>query len=100
MTMYTLYLGLNDKDTKKAKYTWKQAINILSDIMPDCTMIPAIGKYTHDDGVSIVVEKTVKIEVIDFNGGFQIEEKVTELKQLFNQESIAVRMEEVISTLM
>lgn len=100
MTMYTLYVGLNDKDAKKAKYTWKQAITILSDVMPDCTMIPAIGKYTHDDGVTIVTEKTIKIELIDFNGDFQIEKKVAELKKLFNQESIAVRMEDINSVLM
>lgn len=100
MTSYTLHIGLNDKDTKKAKHTWKQAIKILSNILPDCSMIPVIGKYTHDDGVTVIIEKSVKVEILDFNGDFRLKEKVEELKQLFNQEKIAVRMEDVNSTLM
>jgi hypothetical protein len=100
MTKYTLYLGLNDKQTKKAKYTWRQAVNMLTGMLPDCTMIPAIGKYTHDDKVSVVVEKTVKIEILDFNGDFRLADTVNQLKDTFNQESIGVQIEQVRCMLM
>lgn len=100
MTKYTLYLGLNDRNTKKPTFTWGKAIRILSGMITDCTMIPVIGKYTHDDGVSVVIEKSIKIEVLDLNGDFPLENTVATLKRVFNQESIGVQWEETNGALM
>ena len=47
-----------------------------------------------------MIEKTLKIEKIDFNGDFDMERAAADLKKMFNQEAIAVEFSEVNSQLM
>ena len=53
--------------------------------------------YKHDDG-KIVFEKTLRIEIL-FAEEPQIKALVAELKKIFNQESIAVQVEDINSDL-
>ena len=61
------------------------------------TIFEAQGIYKHDDG-KIVFEKTLRIEIL-FAEEPQIKALVAELKKIFNQESIAVQVEDINSDL-
>lgn len=98
MKKCTIYLGLNDKITKKQEIETPAAIEILARYLKDATITEATGFYTHDDG-TFVVEKTLKIEKIDFPGEFDMERAAADLKQMFNQESVAFEFSEVDSQL-
>lgn len=102
MEKFTLYLGLNDKDSKQQKINTIEAYKIVSNILAadfgGGTIFEAQGIYRHDDG-SIVYEKTLRIEIL-FAKFEQIKFLVNELKKIFNQESIAVQREIINSELM
>lgn len=102
MEKYTLYLGLNDKDKKvqliNTIEAYKICNNILMNFTDGATIFEANGLYKHEDG-TIVVEKTLRIELL-FVDKDTVGNIVTWLKQVFNQESIAVQREVVDSKLM
>lgn len=99
---FTLYLGLNDKDTKVQMISTLEAYKVVSNILAkdfgDGTIFEAQGIYKHDDG-TIVIEKTLRIEIL-FTELPQIKILVELLKKMFNQESIAVQEENIESSLM
>lgn len=96
---YVIYLGLNDKSTKKQEIATPAAVEKVARYMKDCTITECTGFYTHEDQ-TIVTENTLKIEKIDFEGDFSIERAAADLKVMFNQESIAVEIMTVNSKLM
>lgn len=102
MKKHTLYLGLNDKDTKTQLINTIEAYKIVSNILAadfgGGTIFEAQGIYKHDDG-TIVFEKTLRIEIL-FAETPQIKALVTTLKKIFNQESVAVQEENISSELM
>jgi hypothetical protein len=102
MKKHTLYLGLNDKDTKTQLINTIEAYKIVSNILAadfgGGTIFEAQGIYKHDDG-TIVFEKTLRIEIL-FAETPQIKTLVNTLKKIFNQESIAVQEENISSELM
>ena len=103
MKKYTLYLGLNDKDTKtqliSTLESYKMVANILKSLNYDgATIFEAVGLYKHEDG-TFVTESTLRIEILDFNKQ-GVNQLVETLKSIFNQESIAVQQETITSTLM
>ena len=101
MKRFTLYMGLNDKDTKTQMISIIEAYKIVSNILASDfgggTTNEAKGIYKHDDG-TIVFENTLRIEIL-FAERPQIKSLVELLKKLFNQESIAVQEEEITSDL-
>ena len=98
---FTLYLGLNDKETKQQKIATLEAYKIVSNLISKRfdggTIFEANGIYKHDNG-TIVTEKTLRIEIL-FAAENDIKEFVSLLKDIFNQESIAVQKEYVNSEL-
>lgn len=102
MKKFTLYLGLNDKETKCQKIATVEAYKIVSNMIAarfdGGTIFEANGIYKHDNG-TIVTEKTLRIEIL-FAEKPQIIEFVNMLKIVFNQESIAVQEETICSELM
>ena len=101
MKKFTLYMGLNDKDTKVQVISTIEAYKVVSNIIAKDfgggTIFEAQGIYRHDDG-KIVFEKTLRIEIL-FAEEPQIKALVAELKKIFNQESIAVQVEDINSDL-
>ena len=101
MEKFTLFCGLNDKDTKMQEIStldaYKMVQNIALDMFDGATISEADGIYKHDDG-SFTVEKTLRIELL-----FAEYEKVKvfceRLKTALNQESIAVQKEMIESEL-
>lgn len=101
MEKWTLYLGLNDKDTKVQKIAtveaYKVAMNILSQFVEGATIFEANGMYTHKNG-TMTIEKTLRIELL-FTDEETVKKIVAMLKTVFNQESIAVQKEVINSNL-
>lgn len=98
-TKYTLYIGLNDKDSKVQEINTIDAFKIVGRLVGDCTIKEARGLYTHKDGTQ-VLETTLVVEVIDFAGTLNVRPLVQTLKTALNQESIAVIVESINSELM
>lgn len=97
---YSLYLGLNDKDTKTQKVDTLEAYKILCNLLKSYnvegfTVYNAHGFYVHDDG-TFTVENTLKVELM-FIDEITIDEIIKQLKIIFNQESIIKQVEEVTS---
>lgn len=104
MKRYTLYLGLNDKDTKTQKIdtieAYKICENMCADFFGGATIFSAKGIYKHNDN-TIVIENTMRIEILEFDTSIyeRVRDFVGTLKSVFNQESVAVQIEQVNSEL-
>ena len=102
MEKFTLYLGLNDKDTKTQKIgtieAYKVVENLIAKDFGGGTIYEARGVYRHESG-QIVTENTLRIELL-FTTLEAVKELVATLKRAFNQESIAVQRENICSELM
>lgn len=94
---FTLYVGLNDKDTKKQEVSTEHAMQVVSKVVGDNTMQVVHGHYTHDNGQE-VDETTLKVELL-FKKQDDIRLYCQDLKRLLNQESIAVNKEVSMSAL-
>lgn len=99
MKKITLYVGLNDKDTKTQKITTVDAFKMLSNLClvytDGATIYDARGIYKHDDG-TVIAENTLRIEI--FNPIEQnIMPLITTIKKALNQESIGIETTETIS---
>lgn len=94
-------MGLNDKETKCQKVSTVEAYKIVSNLIANRfdggTIFEAQGIYKHENG-TIVTETTLRIELL-FAETKDVREFVDLLKEMFNQESIAVQEEEISSCL-
>jgi len=95
---YNLFLGLNDKKTKTQLINTLEAYKILMNMLNGATITEATGFYKHNDG-TVIIEKSLKIEILDFDNTFNVIKTCETLKSLFNQESIAVQTEIIDSQL-
>ena len=95
MKKQTLYIGLNDKDTKAQKIDTLEAVKIVSNILTEytdgATIYNATGIYKHDNG-DIVIENTLRVELIEADAG-RLAEAVKIIKTVLNQESIIIQNE-------
>lgn len=92
MKLTTLYIGLNDKDTKKQIVSKKQAIEIVDRILNcDYTLLNAQGRYKHNDD-TIVTESTLVIQLLDIRN---ITDKIEAIRFLLNQECIMVTTQNI-----
>lgn len=102
MEKFTLYLGLNDKDTKTQQISTVEAYKVVSNLIAEDfnggTIYEAHGIYKHESG-EIVEEKTLRIELL-FTTLEKVKTLVGILKKAFNQESVAVQREQITSELM
>ena len=102
MEKFTLYLGLNDKDTKKQEIETAEAYRVVQSAIAQQfgggTIYEARGVYRHADG-AIVEEKTLRVELL-----MTVQEKVVAfaqwLKMRFNQESVVMQRELITSELL
>jgi len=92
MKKCTLYVGLNDSQTKVQVMETEQALEIVNHLLidefslPGATIHTADGIYKHQDG-HIVTEQTIVIILFDVPD-YIIKEIIDDLKIIFNQESI------------
>lgn len=102
ITKHTLFIGLNDKDTKQQKIAIVEAYKILYNILravgyEGATISEATGFYTHENG-AIVIEKSLRVEVL-FADDKKTDDLIQQLKIVLNQESIALQIENITSLL-
>lgn len=97
MKKITLYVGLNDKNTKQQKIETVEAFKIVSNLVTvfadGGTIYNATGIYKHESG-EIVIENTLRVELIEI-AETALEELVKALKAVLNQESVIVQRETV-----
>ena len=101
MRKITLYVGLFDKDTHTQLINTLSAYQVVSNIVPDCTITEGKGKYTHIDG-SVVIEPTLIVEILHFGENFDKEyytKLANKIKVALNQESVAYQEQEIESEL-
>ena len=101
---FTLYVGLNDKDTRKQEIKTTNAKNLISKIFAEneiegATFLGAEGIYTYKEDNKTETENSFKIEVL-FATDNQIKKAVEKIKIKLNQESVAVVKEKIASSLM
>lgn len=96
MNKITLFIGLNDKDSKRQEITTGEARAILADRIAKKigfgTVSLASGVYTHDNGAT-VIENTLRCEFYTENDA-PVMEFAKWAKARLNQESIAVEVSE------
>lgn len=101
MKKITLYVGLNDKDTKTQKIDTVEAVKIVSNLiytmMDGGTIYNATGIYKHENG-DIVIENTLRIELIDCDEK-SLGRLIETLKSVLNQETIIKQTELINSEL-
>ena len=99
--LHKLYIGLNDKVTKKQIFPKEVAMESIKSALLymdlDCTITTGQGIYTHDSGsdkAHTVCEETVIIEILDFGHlDFDKIKSVCEVvKLVLNQESIGYQV--------
>lgn len=98
---YILNIGLNDKATLKQEIPTTDAIDIIKNAVAGAgfggfTIYGGIGFYTMDNGPE-VVEKSLKVEILDFNNG-NINQVIQAIGTALNQESIALQVEESVDS--
>lgn len=102
MKKITLYIGLNDKDSKVQEVSTLDAYKMVSNIIGvGSTITEGRGIYKHDDG-TVVSEVSLIVELLDFDNTLSkgwVKNKVELIKAMLNQESVAVQEQEVVSEL-
>lgn len=101
MKKYTLYCGLNDKDSRKQEISTPEAAQVVRSAClhhaEGATIYEADGVYRHEDGQQ-VSERTLRVELLMVEEG-AVRRIVDFLKAALNQESIAVQTQDVASVL-
>lgn len=96
MKKFTLYVGLNDKDTKTQQIETLDAYKMVENVCLSKTTGYTIGEvngyYRHEDG-TISIEKSFRIELLFIPEAVALEICDT-LKVILNQESIAFEVTE------
>lgn len=102
MKKITLYIGLNDKDSKIQEVGTLDAYKMVSNVIEvDSTITEGRGIYKHEDG-TVVSEVSLIVELLDFDNILSkgwVKNKINQIKTLLNQESVAVQYQEVDSEL-
>lgn len=102
MKKITLYIGLNDKDSKVQEVGTIDAYKMVSNVIEvDSTITEGRGIYKHEDG-TVVSEVSLIVELLDFDNILSkgwVKNKINQIKTLLNQESVAVQYQEVDSEL-
>ena len=101
MLKHTLFIGLNDKDSKVQEVdditAFKIVLNLVKKYYEGGTIKKATGFYTYDDGQT-TIEASLELVIL-----FADMEKTTRLasdiKTALNQESIALQVENIESSL-
>ena len=93
---YNIYIGLNDKDSKKQEISTRRAreevIKILNNNnINGLTMYVVDGVFKHETG-EIVFEKSLKVELLEIEE-MDVLKSIKELKKALNQESILLEKE-------
>ena len=97
-TKYTLYVGMNDKDTKQPVYTLKEAKQVMFMIVRKytggCMFYEAEGCWYDEDKKTMLSENTLVCVLLDTEPE-AVKSIMDEALKAFNQSSILLETEEV-----
>ena len=97
-TKYTLYVGMNDKDTKQPVYTLKEAKQVMFMIVRKytggCTFYEAEECWYDEDKKTMLSENTLVCVLLDTEPE-AVKSIMDEALKAFNQSSILLETEEV-----
>ena len=100
MIKYTITVGLNDKDTKKQKFSENIAKNIVSDLLVEYigygTIFSGNGVYTHDNGARISEPSIIVIYDGEENDISKVKNFAWACKKALNQESVMLEKTAVV----
>ena len=88
LEQYSMFIGLNDKDTKEQEIPTDKAIELVSNTIKGGSISIIHGVYTHEDGTK-VNENTLRVDML-FTNDNDVRLYCNNLKRLLNQESIMV----------
>lgn len=96
ITKYNIYIGLNDKDSKKQEISIERAKEKVIEILTNnningLTMYKVDGVFKHENG-QVVFEKSLKVELLEVKEE-EVINSIKELKKALNQESILLEKE-------
>ena len=96
--VYTLSIGLNDKDTKKQEIPTEVAIDMITKELLDaglsCSISRETGIYAHEDK-TVVIEESLKVIIVsDDPITGKIYHLLNNIKKQLNQESIMLEEED------
>lgn len=101
MKKHILYIGLNDKDSKQQEIdsltAFKIVLNQVRKYYDGGTVKECKGFYTHESG-EVTIENTLEVSIL-FADDEKTRALITDLKQVINQESIALQRETITSEL-
>ena len=90
INLYKVYLGLNDKESKKQEIDTETAMIKVSEYLADhfegATVYNGIGVYKHNDG-TIVRENSLIIELV-YVEDQDVDKMINQFHVVFNQESV------------
>lgn len=94
---YNIYIGLNDKDSKKQEVSTRKAreevIKILNNNnITGLTLYEVTGVFKHEDGAT-TFEKSLKVELLEVEEE-DVLRSINELKKALNQECIMLEEEQ------
>lgn len=98
MYKYTLTIGLNDKNTEHQEITTQDAKNIIAAILIDkynifaFTLFECSGVYRMNSTNNIIFETSLRVEIASDETINDIDNIITELKAVLNQESIMLEI--------
>lgn len=94
---FEMQIGLFDKDTYKQEFSTEHAIQVISEIVGDCTIkADGLGFYTHDNGHKVDGEPSLTVIKFDTDKA-KIVNMAKRLKKILNQESIILDEQPVTS---
>ena len=88
LEQHTIFLGLNDGTTKQQEISTDKAIEMVSNVISGGSISTIQGVYTHEDGTK-VKENTLKIDIL-YSDDATVRLYASDLKRLFNQESVLI----------
>ena len=88
------YVGLLDSDEYCQKFTLKEAVDKITDLIGDCTIIPCIGSYKNPLGLRINMNTLHIIKFIKEHPKYFKIHYRSKFKEIFNQKSIIVHSSE------
>lgn len=101
MKKHILYIGLNDKETKQQEIStldaYKVVFNTVKKYYDGATITESRGFYTHDSG-AVTFETSLVCSIL-FAEDDKTRLLAEDLKNLLNQESIALEIQDINSSL-
>ena len=82
------YIGLYDIDELRDKYTYKESVDKITDLIGECTIIPCVGSYQHPIGIRINMNSLKVIKFINSDPKEFVLRYADKFKEIFNQQNI------------